>query len=53
VVKVRPGGAVPTDHATVVGGLMAPYGIAVRGDNAYVAINAVAKDVGQVIRFRL
>jgi len=53
VVKVKPGGAAPADHSTIAGGLMAPYGIAIRNGSAYVTTNAVAKNDGQVVRIRL
>ena len=53
VVEVRPGGIVPADHEVVAGGLPAPYGIAIRGHEAYVTTNSASKDVGEVVRIRL
>lgn len=50
VLKVRPGAS---SHSEVAGNLFAPYGIAIKGDYAYVTIGAVAKDAGQVLRIRL
>ncbi|MPZ94893.1 MAG: ScyD/ScyE family protein [Propionibacteriales bacterium] len=41
------------DHKTVVGGLVAPYGIAIDGKTAYVTTGSVAANEGQVIKFRL
>lgn len=53
VVKVKPSGTTPADHTTVAGDLFAPYGIAIRGGNAYVTTGAIAKDAGQVLKIRL
>jgi len=53
VVKVEPGATAPTDHTVVVGDLPSPYGIAIRGEHAYVTTHSTEKDVGQVIRIRL
>jgi hypothetical protein len=53
VVEVERGGTIPADHDVVVGGLFAPYGIAIKGDNAYVTVGSVVKNDGQVIRVRL
>ena len=53
VVKVKPGGTVPADHTAVASGLFAPYGIAIKGGSAYVTINSIAKDTGQVLKIRL
>lgn len=48
LVEVDPGG----DHTTVAGDLFAPYGLAIRGDDAYVTTGSVAPG-GQVIRVSL
>jgi hypothetical protein len=53
VVKVKPGGTAPGDHTPVAAGLFAPYGIAIKGNSAYVTTGAVAADAGQVIKIRL
>ena len=53
VVKVKPGGTTPADHPAIASGLFAPYGIAIRGNSAYVTTGAVAAGGGQVIRIRL
>jgi hypothetical protein len=53
VVKVKPGGSTPADHTAIASGLFAPYGIAIRGNSAYVTTGAVAAGGGQVIRIRL
>lgn len=46
LVRVDPGGS----HSTVAGELFAPYGVAFRGDNAYVTVCSVCPDGGEVIR---
>lgn len=48
--KVVPGA---TDHPPVVKGLFAPYGIAIRGNDAYVTTGSVAAGAGEVITFSL
>ena len=56
VVKVKPNGkvpSVPTDHTPIAAGLFAPYGIAIKRDNAYVTTGAVAAGAGQVIKIQL
>ncbi|HET8971646.1 MAG TPA: ScyD/ScyE family protein [Candidatus Nanopelagicales bacterium] len=53
VVEVKRGGTTPADHAVIAGGLFAPYGIAIKGDHAYVTTGSVAKDAGQVIKIKL
>jgi glucose/arabinose dehydrogenase len=53
VVKVKPGATAPTDHTVVKGGLAAPYGIAIRGDHAFVTTHSTEKDAGKVVRIRL
>jgi hypothetical protein len=53
VVKVKPGGSVPADHTTIAGRLTAPYGIAIKNNNAYVTIGAVAPGGGQVLKIQL
>jgi len=53
VVKVKPGGTAPGDHTPVAAGLFAPYGIAIKGNSAYVTTGAVAAGGGQVIKIRL
>lgn len=45
LVRVDPGG----DHDVVVGGLFAPYGLALSGGTAYVTTGSVAPGAGQVI----
>lgn len=50
VVRVKRGAS---SHTEVAGNLFAPYGIAIKGDSAYVTIGSVAKDAGQVLRIRL
>ena len=42
-----------SDHDTVLGGLVAPYGVAVRGDAAYVSTCAVCVGGGQVLKVGL
>jgi hypothetical protein len=46
LVAVHPGGS----HATVAGDLFAPYGVAFKGDSAYVTTCAVCPGGGQVVR---
>lgn len=53
VVRVQPGATAPTDHTVVVGDLPSPYGIAIRGDHAYVTTHSTEKNAGEVIRIRL
>ena len=53
VVKVKPHGELPTDHTPIAAGLFAPYGIAIKRDNAYVTTGAVAAGAGQVIKIQL
>ncbi|GAB3817905.1 hypothetical protein GCM10028820_19650 [Tessaracoccus terricola] len=48
LVKVDPGG----NHTTVVGDLFAPYGLAIRGHDAYVTTGSVAPG-GQVVKVSL
>ncbi|NLI18522.1 MAG: ScyD/ScyE family protein [Actinomycetales bacterium] len=49
LVKVGPMG----DHEVVAGGLMFPYGVAIRDDAAYVTIWSVAPGMGAVIKVSL
>ena len=51
--QVKRGGTTPDDHAVVAGGLFAPYGIAIKGNSAYLTTGAVAPGAGQVIKVRL
>ena len=53
VVEVERGGEVPTDHTVVAGGLPAPYGIAIKGKDAYVSTHSNEKNTGEVLRIRL
>ena len=53
MVKVKPGATAPTDHTVVGGELFAPYGIAIKGDHAYVTTHSTEKDEGEVLRIRL
>ncbi len=53
VVAVRRGGQTPADHSVVAGGLAAPYGIAIRGRDAYVTTHSDEKNTGEVVRIRL
>lgn len=48
--KVVPGGE---DHPVVLGGLFAPYGVAIHGKTAYVSTGAVAAGAGQVLSVAL
>lgn len=41
------------DHETVAGGLLFPYGVAFRGEDAYVTTGAVLPGGGQVVRIPL
>jgi sugar lactone lactonase YvrE len=50
LVRIPPGGGTAE---TVVGGLFAPYGIALRGDDAYVTTGSVLPGGGQVIKIAL
>lgn len=50
VVRIPAGGGTPT---TVVGGLFAPYGIALHHGSAYVTTYSVAAHAGQVLRIPL
>jgi len=53
VVKVKPNGPhgnATGDHTPVAAGLFAPYGIAIKGDSAYVTTGAVAAGAGGVIK---
>lgn len=40
-------------HPVVVGGLFAPYGLAIRGHDAYVTTGSVAPGAGEVVRISL
>lgn len=53
VVRIERGGEVPADHTVVAGGLPAPYGIAIRGRDAYVSTHSNEKNIGEVVRIRL
>jgi hypothetical protein len=53
VVKVTPGGSEPSDHETVRGDLVAPYGIAIDGKYAYVTTHSVLAGAGRVLKIRL
>jgi sugar lactone lactonase YvrE len=48
--RVTPGGSV---HAVVAGGLFAPYGMAIRGHDAYVSTCSVCAGGGEVWRISL
>jgi len=50
LVKVTPRSST---HTTIKGDLFAPYGVALKGDYAYVTVGSVAKDDGQVLKIRL
>jgi hypothetical protein len=50
LVKITPGAS---EHETILGGLFAPYGVAVRKDVAYVSICAVCPGGGEVIKIQL
>jgi hypothetical protein len=50
LVKVKRGSST---HQTVVGGLFAPYGVAIQGDDAYVSTCSVCAGKGQVMRVSL
>jgi hypothetical protein len=50
LVKINPG---ESEHETIVGDLFAPYGVAVRGDAAYVSICSVCPGGGEVIKIQL
>lgn len=53
LVHVMPGGDDPTDHTTVAGDLPAPYGVAIKGGDAYVTTGSVFPGGGQVLRVPL
>ena len=48
--KVTPGGSV---HAAVVDGLPAPYGLAIRGNSAFVTVNSTSTGNGMVLEVNL
>ena len=48
--KVTPGGAA---HAAVVDGLPAPYGLAIRGNSAFVTVNSTSTGNGMVLEVNL
>lgn len=50
LVRVHKGSTAPM---TVLGDLFAPYGVAIRGGNAYVTTGSVSADAGQVMRIPL
>ena len=50
LVKVVPGA---NSHETVAGGLSAPYGLAIRGDSAYVTTGSLVAADGRVIKIDL
>lgn len=50
LVRVRAGSSSPE---VVAGGLFAPYGLALRGDHAYVTTNTLVPGGGQVVRIHL
>jgi hypothetical protein len=50
LVRITPGANV---HEVVVGELFAPYGVAVRGDFAWVSICTVCPGAGEVIKVEL
>ena len=50
LVRVTPGAS---EHEVVLGDLFAPYGVAVRGDDAYVSICSVCPGGGEVIKVQL
>jgi hypothetical protein len=50
LVRVKRGSS---SHHTVVGGLNAPYGVAIDGDDAYVSTCSVCVGKGQVVRVSL
>ena len=50
LVKINPGS---DTHETIAGGLFAPYGVALRGDSAYVSICTVCAGGGEVVKISL
>lgn len=48
--RITPGGS---EHAAVVDGLSAPYGVAVQGRSAYVTVDSISAGGGSVIRVDL
>lgn len=53
LVHVTPGGDDPGDHVTIAGDLPAPYGVAIKGGDAYVTTGSVFPGGGQVLRIPL
>ena len=50
VKRITPGGST---HASVLGGIFAPYSVAFRGVDVYMSTCTVCVDGGQVIKFAL
>ena len=50
LVKINPGSS---HHETIAGDLFAPYGVALRGDSAYVSTCTVCTGGGQVVKIAL
>jgi sugar lactone lactonase YvrE len=50
LVKINPGSS---QHETIAGGLFAPYGVALRGDSAYVSVCTVCAGGGEVVKIAL
>ena len=53
VVRVKRGGSTPADHKPLLSDVPAPYGIAIRGNHAYITTHSTEKNTGEVIRIRL
>ncbi len=53
VVKVKRGGTTPADQKPLLSDLPAPYGIAIRGNHAYITTPSTEKNTGEIIRIRL
>jgi hypothetical protein len=53
LVHVTPGGDDPGDHVTIAGDLPAPYGVAIKGVDAYVTTGSVFPGGGQVLMIPL
>ena len=53
VVRVKRGGTTPADHKPLLSDLPAPYGIAIRGNSAYITTHSTEKNTGEIIRIRL
>ena len=53
VVRVKRGGSTPADHKPLLSDVPAPYGIAIRGNHAYITTHSTEKNTGEIIRIRL